>query len=528
MDNTDRELNYDGDTVSVTRRFYRSGESEYRINKTLVRLRDVHELFMDTGLGRDGYSIIGQGKIDSIVSAKSEDRREIFEEAAGISRFRYRKEEAERRLEKAEENLIRLHDILNELEERVGPLREQAEKAEKFIALDSEKKELEIGLWLETLERSGKIVREVEEKIASAQNSYEEAESELNVLSAQIEQNFTETNGCTAQMEEARLKASEADELATRKEGEVSVLENDILHEQQTIRRLNGEIESAALTGQTLEADIQEKEQAVKAKEAEAAQNHADFVAFTAQLEELRAGTDSTTREIDAVSAELVALNAALSEMRVQQSSAESSMQEIRARAETVDAVITESEERLAALHTECEELDAMLHDTAEYIQNAENTVQGHEMRVQQRRKRAEAVKAEADRQMLDAKEKERRAGLLEDLERNLEGFTQSVKTVMRESTRGNLRGIHGPVTRLLKVPREYAVALETALGAAMQNVVVDSEDAAKAAIRLLKQRDSGRATFLPLTTVRGTIIDARDVQNMPGFDGRGFNTLPL
>ena len=520
MDNTDRELNYDGDTVSVTRRFYRSGESEYRINKTLVRLRDVHELFMDTGLGRDGYSIIGQGKIDSIVSAKSEDRREIFEEAAGISRFRYRKEEAERRLEKAEENFIRLHDILNELEERVGPLREQAEKAEKFIALDSEKKELEIGLWLETLERSGKIVREVEEKIASAQNSYEEAESELNVLSAQIEQNFTETNGCTAQMEEARLKASEADELATRKEGEVSVLENDILHEQQTIRRLNGEIESAALTGQTLEADIQEKEQAVKAKEAEAAQNHADFVAFTAQLEELRAGTDSTTREIDAVSAELVALNAALSEMRVQQSSAESSMQEIRARAETVDAAITESEERLAALHTECEELDAMLHDTAEYIQNAENTVQGHEMRVQQRRKRAETVKAEADRQMLDAKEKERRAGLFEDLERNLEGFTQSVKTVMRESTRGNLRGIHGPVTRLLKVPREYAVALETALGAAMQNVVVDSEDAAKAAIRLLKQRDSGRATFLPLTTVRGTVIDARDVQNMSGFVG--------
>ena len=375
-------------------------------------------------------------------------------------------------------------------------------------------------MWLETLERSGKIVREVEEKIASTQNSYEEAESELNVLSAQIEQNFTETNGCTAQMEEARLKASEADELATRKEGEVSVLENDILHEQQTIRRLNGEIESAALTGQTLEADIQEKEQAVKAKEAEAAQNHADFVAFTAQLEELRAGTDSTTREIDAVSAELVALNAALSEMRVQQSSAESSMQEIRARAETVDTTITESEERLAALHTECEELDAMLHDTAEYIQNAENTVQGHEMRVQQRRKRAEAVKAEADRQMLDAKEKERRAGLLEDLERNLEGFTQSVKTVMRESTRGNLRGIHGPVTRLLKVPREYAVALETALGAAMQNVVVDSEDAAKAAIRLLKQRDSGRATFLPLTTVRGTVIDARDVQNMPGFVG--------
>ena len=172
LDNSDRLLPVDSDEISITRKLYRSGESEYRLGGASVRLKDIYELFMDTGLGRDGYSIIGQGKIDSIVSAKSEDRREIFEEAAGISRFRYRKEEAERRLEKAEENLIRLHDILNELEERVGPLREQAEKAEKFIALDSEKKELEIGLWLETLERSGKIVREVEEKIASAQNSY--------------------------------------------------------------------------------------------------------------------------------------------------------------------------------------------------------------------------------------------------------------------------------------------------------------------------------------------------------------------
>ena len=164
IDNADRRLPFDNDTVAVTRRYYRSGESEYLINKNTVRLKDINELFMDTGLGRDGYSIIGQGKIDSIVAARSEDRREIFEEAAGISRYRYRKEESERRLNKAEENLVRLRDILSELEGRVEPLRLQAEKAEQFIALDKEKKGLEIGIWLETLDRSGRVLREHGEK----------------------------------------------------------------------------------------------------------------------------------------------------------------------------------------------------------------------------------------------------------------------------------------------------------------------------------------------------------------------------
>ena len=154
IDNSDRGLPFDNDTVAITRRYYRSGESEYLLNKSTVRLKDVNELLMDTGLGRDGYSIIGQGKIDSIVAARSEDRREIFEEAAGISRYRYRKEESERRLQKAEDNLVRLRDILAELESRVEPLRIQAEKAEQFIAFDGEKKGLEIGIWLETLERS--------------------------------------------------------------------------------------------------------------------------------------------------------------------------------------------------------------------------------------------------------------------------------------------------------------------------------------------------------------------------------------
>ena len=175
IDNRSRKLDFDADDVKVTRRYYRSGESEYLINNATVRLKDVQMLFMDTGLGRDGYSIIGQGRIGDIVASKSEERREIFEEAAGISKYRYRKNEAERRLKSTEENLLRLRDILQELEERVGPLAQQAEKAKKFLEYAGEKKELEIGLWLHTMIDSRAVLRELSAKLELARTQYEAA-----------------------------------------------------------------------------------------------------------------------------------------------------------------------------------------------------------------------------------------------------------------------------------------------------------------------------------------------------------------
>ena len=237
IDNSDRRLPFDNDQVAITRRYYRSGESEYLINKSTVRLRDINELFMDTGLGRDGYSIIGQGKIDSIVAARSEDRREIFEEAAGISRYRYRKEEAQRRLTKAEENLVRLRDILSELEGRVGPLKEQAEKAEKFIQYDAEKKELEIGIWLETLERSGRTLREHEEKLGVMRAQHQEIEEEIEGVNRRTEENYRETNQCTASMELARNQAAALDEQALRAEGEIGLLNSELCLNRAAVER---------------------------------------------------------------------------------------------------------------------------------------------------------------------------------------------------------------------------------------------------------------------------------------------------
>ena len=520
IDNSDRRLDFDNDTVAITRRYYRSGESEYLINKATVRLKDINELFMDTGLGRDGYSIIGQGKIDAIVAARSEDRREIFEEAAGISRYRYRKEESERRLNKAEENLVRLRDILSELEDRVEPLRVQAEKAEQFIAYDQEKKGLEIGIWLETLERSAKVLREHGEKLDLAQAQRREIEEELQQLEAQIEENYRETNRCTAQMEEARSQAAAFDEQAVRAEGEVGLLQNDLAHNAQDKARLEEQAAAALRSGEDTDREIAQKREEIAAKEQQLAESRDRLLSFSQRLEELRKGADEATRRLEEAAAARAELGAALAEERIQLTSAQSTMAEIRLRAGAVDGSVAQAQERQAAARAEGEELAQMLQDTQTAIAGLENAVKGHELRLESRQKRAQAAKEQLDQLTLDAREQQRRARLLEDLERNLEGFAQSVKAVMKEAGRGILQGVCGPVTQLLKTPKEYAVALETALGGAMQNIVVETEQDAKAAIRLLQQRDLGRATFLPLTTIRGTVLDQREMEEMPGFVG--------
>ena len=520
IDNADRALPFDNDQVAISRRYYRTGESEYLINKNTVRLRDINELFMDTGLGRDGYSIIGQGKIDSIVAARSEDRREIFEEAAGISRYRYRKEEAERRLGRAEENLVRLRDILSELEGRVGPLKEQAEKAEKFIEYDGEKKGLEIGIWLETLRRSAQGIREHRDKIDLAGAQHRQIERELEEIARRTEENLREVNGCTAAMDGARNEAASLDEQAVRAEGEVGLLEQEIAHNAQDILRLEGQIEAARQSREDTEKEIEDKRAQLSEQERRIEESRKKLQDFTLTLEELRKGADQATREIELAAAKLAGVNASLSEERVKISSAQSSMEEILRRAQAVEESVRQTAERQEAAEKEGRELSELLEGIETEIAAKENAVKGYQLRLESRRRKVQQNKDQVDKLTLDTNEQLRRAKLLEDLERSMEGFGQSVKAVMRESGRGMLKGICGPVTRIIKVPGEYAVAIETALGAAMQNIVVETEGDAKAAIGFLKQRDQGRATFLPLTTVKGRTIDRREMEDIPGFVG--------
>ena len=270
IDNKERNLPMDEDDVAVTRRYYRSGESEYRVNNISVRLKDIHELFMDTGLGRDGYSMVGQGKIDDIVGTKtSSERRDIFEEAAGISRFRYRKIEAERKLAQAEENMLRLRDILQELESRVGPLAEQSKKAAIFLEYSKEQEELQIGLWLNTLSKYKEALSDQEYKITAAREQYDEINSKIALLDSRIDSSADESMRISAATEDARTKSAELDEAATKVDAEIAVKNNTIFHNNETIQRIETDIQDVETGGTSISADIAQKNAEIAAKTTE-------------------------------------------------------------------------------------------------------------------------------------------------------------------------------------------------------------------------------------------------------------------
>lgn len=520
IDNTDRKLDFDSDEVAITRRYYRSGDSEYQINRASVRLKDIHDLFMDTGLGRDGYSVIGQGKIDSIVGARSEDRREVFEEAAGISRFRYRKSEAQRRLSQAEDNLLRLRDIILELESRVGPLAEQAQKAKDYLSYAGEKRTLEIGLWLHTLDRSGQVLREQEDKISIARSQHDAAEEELDRIRREAEEIFIQSNSHTARVDVVRREISGLEEQAAEKKNRISLLENDRQHNDENIRRIQGEIKQADVSTQVMDAEIEEKNRRIQEHTGEITQKEQEYQKCEADLEQLQQEMNRFSGAGEQLTKQLSTLTVQASDAKVRSITSSSSMQEAQARLEVVSTGVEQRGIKIQQLQQALADYQEMQNDATERVNELTNAVRGYEIRLNTRRQKLEGAKQQADKLTLDAEERIRRTRLLEELERNLEGFAQSVKVVMRESNRGTLQGIHGPVSRIIKVPGEYAVAMETALGAAMQNIVVGTEQDAKRAIGLLKQRDSGRATFLPLSTIRGNVLQENGLESCAGFVG--------
>ena len=520
IDNSDRRLPFDKDEVAVTRRYYRSGESEYLLNKAAVRLRDVNELFMDTGLGRDGYSIIGQGRIDEIVSTRSEDSREIFEEDAGISRYRYRKAESEHQLDAAEENLVRLRDILSELEGRVGPLKEQSEKAQSFLTLSEEKKGLEIAVWLQLMEQSSKTLHQYDDKIMLAHAQQEAAEKQLDELDKAAEKNFQNITDCAAQIDRVRQESSSCEETAAKRDGEADVLCNDVRHSEETIVRLKTELSVSSQDSTRMDTEAAGKAAQIEACATQTEEYRAQIDALNQKLEELRTHMNQSSEKADVLSRRLSELSTKATENKVAEMTAASAIGEIGLRVSQVGENIHAKEELLAQLQKSKEASAQMLAELEKHVSDLCNTEHGFELRLQNHRKKADQLKQEADRLLLDAKESFRRVDLLEALERNMEGFNKSVKTVMQEARRSTLPGICGPVSRLITVPDTYAVALETALGASMQHIVVESEQDAKRAIQMLKRRDGGRATFLPLNTIHGRVLEERGLADCAGFVG--------
>ncbi len=518
IDNSDKTLADMDEEVAITRKLYRSGDSEYMINGKQCRLKDINELFMDTGLGRDGYSIIGQGRIAEIVGAKSSERRDIFEEAAGISKFRYKKQEAERRLTAAQENLFRLTDILSELESRIEPLRVQSQKAEKFIKLAEERKKLEISVWVNRLDELKHRQEVLEEKILVSRNEYENIENDIQREEDKIADGYRKMQESTVRADELRQKMLEEEQSASDMKSGIAVLENDIRHCNEAIEAAKKSIQSANEAEDSL---IEERERAVSELERlnnESAQLKEEISAAEKKFADAERDSSRLGDSVDKAGSRINGLYIKQSECRF---ACESSRSQI-----------ADEEKRLVQLREDGRSFGEKLEEYKEKLEDSEkeqaensakyeelkNRLSGLDRLYASRRDGFEKAKNEFERSVYDLKDKQQRRKILTDLENNMEGFAGSVKAVLRASRQGRIGGILGTVAQNISVQPKYAVAIETALGGAMQNIIVEHEDIAKRCIRFLKEEKSGRATFLPLTSVRGYELNEQGLDDCDGF----------
>ena len=504
--------------VAVTRRYYRSGESEYYINRQSVRLRDVTELFLDTGMGREGYSLIGQGRIDEILSARSGERREIFEEAAGISKFRYRKEDAERKLQRTEENLVRINDKIAELELQVEPLRDQAEKAKKYLVLRDEMRLLEISVWLENLDGVKAAQRKLETDLAAARTQRDEARGKLDALYAEGEQYGERMRLKDVEAETLRADEAAQETRAAEQESAVAVLRTTIAHHRENIDRARRELAEQEGRAGGLQGQID-------AQEARVAQIEEQLCGRRAALEEI-------LRQAQAAAEEAGGARSEAESLRAQEALALAAAADERGTVSALTAEARQIEERKAAVETELASLDEQreqqareaksnrraLEDARDEADAAANIISGHNLRLEERQKKADEAAQTVTKLTLDTGAADSRIRLLEEMERDYEGFSRAVRDVCQ--AKGTLRGIHGPVAGLMTTEEKYSVAIEIALGAGLQNIVVDREEDAKAAIGFLKQRSAGRATFLPLTAIRGDELREPGVEREYGYVG--------
>lgn len=520
LDNSDGTFPMEENEIMVTRRYYRSGEGEYYINRRSCRLRDINELFMDTGLGREGYSIIGQGRIDEILSTKSGDRRSVFEEAAGISRYRYRKEESERKLTHTQENLLRVGDKIVELELQLAPLEQQAEKAKRFLFLREQLRGLEISLWLDSLDELRQRTRKLELDCNHAFRQKADASKAQEFLYAQVEELAARMR--TQDMESDRLRGrlSELDGEMNQRNAQLAVLRSQVKSNEETIQRLTLELDQQAGRADSIASQIAERQQ--RLKEISRRQSEVESTLETRQREALENQRQSSklAEQLYRLQEREAIQNASAAEAKALLSGLAASEQELLDRETSLKGLIQENEEKLKTFQQERRERRNALEELREQALSMENIIAGHQLRLRGRQGRLNAATDQVNQLTVETGGMAHRIKMLTEMERMYDGYNKAVKVVMQAVERRQLTGIHGPVASLIKVPEQFTVAIEIALGGAMQNLVVSREEDGKTAIQFLKRRDGGRATFLPLTSIRPTGLREQGMEHCPGFVG--------
>ena len=526
LDNSDGRLGLDNTEVMITRRYYRSGESEYYINRSLVRLKDVNELLMDTGLGREGYSVIGQGRIDEVLSTKSKDRREIFEEAAGISRYRHRKEESERKLSQTDENLLRIGDKISELELQVEPLREQAETAKKYLLFRDELRGLEISMWLRDLDSLRVKADKADADHATAKQALDTVSGELEAVFAESESASDNMHRCDVEADSLRESLSSAEARQNSFDSAAAVLRSQFEGNTEQIERLNQEIQAQDSRQDGVGSKIASREVRLAeiADEKKSLDNRAD-----ALLSEQRGISESAGKSSSELSDLLKTesdFQGELQEKKSGLSALASQAQELFDRENSIRRDIASATDAYAEKSAEYDRLSAELIKTREETASLGNVVSGLAIKAQNRAKKAEMSTEKLNRITHEIKTLESRKNLLAEMEKDFRGYSRAVKIIMQESSRGTLRNIHGTAASLIRTGDRYAAAIETALGGAVQHIIVDTEEDGKSAIGYLKRHDGGRATFLPLSTIKGNILDEREVGGDDGFEGVAINLV--
>ena len=460
IDNTDRRLEIDSDEVAIGRRYYRSGESEYTINGQNVRLKDVYELLLDTGMGRDGYSIIGQGRIAEIVAAKSGERREIFEEASGIAKYRYRKNEAQRRLAATEDNLERLRDILGELESRVGPLKRDSEKAERFLLLSNQKKELEVTLWVENIRRAKETVREQQRRYENAQADYQRLSDEIQKMDDASEESRLKIQQLTVDVENLNTRIRAITQEMSGSESRIAVLDNDLKHNENTIAGYREELRQSSAGEQTIRQEIEDHRQKARELEQQLAALEEEITSITQKLEEIQAQNQETGERRGQVTAQMAQLTQQQTNAQVASAGAQAAAAAAAERMEAARLERQSQEEQTRRLEQEKEENTRYLEQLSGTVTRLENIKGGLSLKLESRKRSLEAADQQEQKITREMDSAHQRLNLLRDLEKNMDGYQSSVKTVMKAAQAGRLRGIIGPVSGILTVKPGYEVPL--------------------------------------------------------------------
>lgn len=517
-----------GDETVVTRKYYRSGESEYYLNKKQVRLKDVYEAFYDTGIGREGYSVIGQGKISEVLSQKGDERRSIFEEAAGISKFRYKKAEAERKLAATEANLLRVADIMGEIGSRLGPLEKEAENARKYLALSEEKKGLEISLWLDKIDKVREELSKSEELIVGAAQGLAAADEKIKSIESGADKLYVFGNEIGLKISQTEKAIGEIGLQLSASDGKKALRENDIAHFEKLIQDSKAEIISSTEEKTRLETGIGDADNACAAAEtaiAEARSLVADVELAYADLRNIY--TEKTIARNDTQRAYTLALEKR-AKISAAFASVKANLENAKRNAASSAEEINGFEKRISEISTNFEKLKNELSEAKAVLAEAEQAHTDALASVERTDEVLAQIKNQNDKLNLNIASLKQQKENLMRMEALLEGYSDSVKNVISATKEGKIlcrnknAVLHGTVSSVLTTDEKYVVALETALAAAVQYIIVDDEEDAKACIRYLKETGGGRASFLPISTVKGVKADVRELSGINGYIGIG------